>query len=149
MKRTTLQPTLLLLTLLPCPLLAANTIYYEQEPGSPPSFSDQPKPGAKPVELNPLNTVPAISPTVRKPRVSEPETESEPSAAYSITLTAPADGATITNIIAPVPVTLTVTPALQKGHTINLWVDDSLYASNQSGAFSVSGLSRGQIESVV
>lgn len=86
-------------------------------------FQDRPRPGAEKVELKGPQTFTA--PPVA-PRRTEPEAPAQPEAAPGYTgfrIVAPAQGETLWNIGARLPVQLQLEPGLRPGHRLQLYLD--------------------------
>lgn len=115
---------------------AAQTVYRTTDSKGRPVFTDQPPPGAKPVELPPVNTTPgagAAQPT------SPPS--QEPFSGYRhVAVLVPGS---IPNGLAPVTVGIAIEPALRDGHSWQLLLDGRVTASGRDDSFTFEQLERG------
>ena len=118
---------------------ADEVIYRSQDADGKPSFSDRPAAGAKPVELPPVNTVPA-QPAPAPARTQIGET---PVTDYRVALSAPS---TVANGLVPTPVGIEVEPALQPGHRWQLVLDGEVVAEGEGNSHSLDSMSRGPHE---
>lgn len=117
---------------------AEERIYRSQDADGKPSFSDRPAAGAKPVELPPVNTVPAQAAPSQAPNPAHvPVTD------YRVALNAPS---TVANGLVPTPVGIEVEPALQPGHRWQLVLDGEVVAEGEGNSHSLGSLSRGAHE---
>jgi hypothetical protein len=112
-------------------------IYQSRDAAGRPVFSDRPVPGAKPVQLPPVNTTPALEPATRS--------EAEPNgfSGYSrigLDITKP-----VPNGLAPVTVGIVIEPALRAGDSWVLSLDGRRVAEDDSAtSYTFQQLSRGQ-----
>ncbi|HEY3697899.1 MAG TPA: DUF4124 domain-containing protein [Spongiibacteraceae bacterium] len=115
--------------------LCAQTIYQSKDAKGNPVFTDQPKPGAKEVELKSINTTPAVTPG------SAPANPGSAFSGYShIGVAVPNS---IPNGLAPVTIGISTEPALQPGHSWQLKLDGSVIASGTESSTTVASMPRG------
>lgn len=115
-------------------LAGAQTVYQGKDASGKPVFTDQPRPGDKPVELQVPNTVPAANPVRQQP---EPVVVEDYSAALSAVGSVP-------NEHVPVDVSISIEPALRPGHAWHLLLDGQVVAQGVESTYSFESLSRGQ-----
>jgi hypothetical protein len=115
---------------------AADTVYQSTDKRGNPVFTDQPQPNARPVELQPINTTPGVTPT------SAPNpTKGNASAGYSrVALGVPSS---IPNGLAPTTIGIELQPALQPGHRWQLLLDGALLEEGTGGSITIAQLERG------
>jgi hypothetical protein len=123
--------------LLACTLCNADTIYQSTDKNGNPVFTDQPAPSAKPIELKPVNTTPAVEPTPG----AQPSMPSTFNKYESIKLGVPSS---IPNGLAPVAIGIELQPALQPGHRWQLFVDGNLQDQGTQSSVTIDRLERGQ-----
>lgn len=113
----------------------AQTVYQSKDAHGNPVFSDQPKPGAKEVEIKSINTTPAVTPT------NIPSQTVNQFKGYSyIGVVVPSS---IPNGLTPTNVGITIEPALQPGHSWQLKLDGGVIASGVEGSATIPKLDRG------
>lgn len=114
---------------------AAQTVYQTTDSKGRPVFTDQPPPGAKAVELPPVNTTPAVAPSA-KPGAAKPEF-----AGYQqVKVVVPGS---IPNGLAPVTVGLAIEPALRDGHSWQLSLDGQPVSQGRADSYTFPKLERG------
>jgi hypothetical protein len=116
-------------------LTGAQTVYHSKDAQGNPVFSDQPKPGAKAVEVKPTNTTPALTPTY-----TPPPTSNQFKAYSHIGIAVPSP---IPNGLVPTNVGILVEPALQPGHSWQLKLDGGAIASGTEAGATIPPLERG------
>jgi hypothetical protein len=124
-----------------CALLAsataiADTIYQSTDKRGNPVFTDRPQPDAKPVELPPINTTPAVN-----GRTPARQPEPDAFAGYSqIGIGVPSS---IPNGLAPTTVGIELQPALQPGHYWQLSLDGAVQDQGTGDSVTIDRLERG------
>jgi len=115
-------------------LAGAQTVYEGKDASGKPVFTDQPRPGDKPMELQAPNTIPAVNPAPqqRKPVVFE---------GYSVALSA---AGSVPNEHVPVPVSISVEPELRDSDVWRLQLDGVTVAEGRGAAYTFESLARGQ-----
>ena len=135
-----------LLLLLSCTLLACSAlaqVYKHVDEQGNVTFSDQPSQDSQRVDINPTNTAPPPAENVFPPR-PEPE-PGEPGAAYTLTITSPANETIIPRGPGNFSVTASVSPSLQGNHKLQLMMDGSPREEPQSSAsWSLTNVFRGE-----
>lgn len=122
-------------TLLACALCGAQTIYQSTDKNDNPVYTDQPRPNAKPVELQPINTTPSVTPS----GASDPE--SPAFGGYTeVQLDLPSS---IPNGLAPTTIGIRLQPELQPGHRWQLLVDGQLQEEGTGTSVTIERLERG------
>jgi len=116
-------------------LAAAQAVYKSQDAQGNPVYTDQPHPGAKELELKPVNTTQAVMPS------SVPMQQAAPVKTYTkigIDVTSP-----IPNGLAPTTVGIIIEPALRSGDSWQLKLDGDIVASGASGSATIPTIARG------
>jgi hypothetical protein len=113
------------------------SIYRETDSKGAPVFTDQPTPTAKPVELEPINT------SEKPPNIPSRQSESAAVIRYSISLSTPTSTTVIPNTLAGVPVKVTVSPALEKGMTVEILLDGRSAQEGGTTSFTLYGVNSG------
>lgn len=132
--KNSLAPAVIFVAAMAAPL-CAQTIYQSKDAKGNPVFTDQPKPGAKEVELKSINTTPAVTPG------SAPASPELAFKGYShIGVAVPGS---IPNGLAPVTIGINTEPALQSGHSWQLKLDGSVIASGTEPSTTVASMPRG------
>ncbi len=126
---------LIVTCLLASAFAAAQTVYHSKDAQGNPVFSDQPKPGAKEIEIKPVNTTPSLTPTY-----APPQTENQFKGYAHIGVSVPSP---IPNGLVPTNVGILVEPALQPGHNWQLKLDGSAIASGTEAGATIPPLERG------
>jgi hypothetical protein len=133
-----------LLALLICTPLAAEQIYrYVDEQGNV-VFTDEPRPGAEPVKLGPLNTVNTPEPAPTKPRIGTTGPDQAGQAYRTVRLQGPPDESVLRQQ-SGFDVSLELEPPLQtrEGHQASLIVNGEEYARGPQTAWQLRDLDRG------
>jgi hypothetical protein len=112
-----------------------NVIYQGRDADGKAVFRDRPAAGAKPVELPPVNTVPAAT-----PRPDAVPVESAFAGYERVLLSAPA---IVPNGLVPTTVGIAVEPSLRPGHRWQLVLDGEVIAEGDTTSHTLGGLSRG------
>lgn len=123
---------------------AGAEIYKRTLPNGEIEFSDRPPAeGAKPVELRPLLTVPALA----APAASESAQGKTPavSGSYdSFTIASPADDATVRSPgTGNLSVSFSIVPALNQGHAIEIFLDGSPFGRSETPSVTLNNVDRG------
>lgn len=111
-------------------LAAAQGTIYESKDKAGPVFSDQPSPGAKPIDLPPPNLMQGLPPPTPTPAAA-------PAPYYTaIAIAVPADGDTIHTNTGTSDIRARIAPALRaaKGDRIRVKLDGNLLASSYRSA---------------
>lgn len=117
--------------------LAAEQIYRGTDDSGKPLFTDQPQPGARPVELPPVNTVEPVEPN------GTPATGRQQAADQGYRRVSLGVPRIIPNGLAGHTVTISTEPALRAGHRWRLLLDGALVATGQGEAHTFEQLARG------
>jgi hypothetical protein len=107
-------------------------------------YSDRPHEGAEEVSLPPAQTFSA--PVVQRSRSTTEDAEADDASKYKkLSITSPADGQADWDIPGDVAVNLSLSPKLQRGHTVLLFMDGDSVGSSSSGdlTFRLTGVLRG------
>ena len=117
-------------------LCTADTVYQSTDKRGNPVFTDQPQPNARPVELQPTNTTPSLTPT------TAPDSSTEKAfAGYNrIALGVPSS---IPNGLAPTTIGIELQPALRPGHGWQLLLDGAVQDEGTGGSTTIDRLERG------
>ena len=121
------------------------TIYKSYDENGKLIFSDERVPGAEPVTVRPANTMPKPKemPVVK----SEPE---EVKVDYSISITSPENEQTYQNVSSPIPIQVSVMPALPKDFRLKV-TDNGTEVAKIGGGYQLEYIERGEhrIEAVL
>lgn len=117
-------------------ICTADTVYQSTDKRGNPVFTDQPQPNARPVELQPTNTTPALTPAPA-PTSSK---EKAPSSYSRVALGVPSS---IPNGLAPTTIGIELQPALQPGHSWQLLLDGAVQEEGTGGSATIERLERG------
>ena len=131
---------LLLLSLLFSSSCLAQVYQSTDEHGNP-SFSDHDNKDAKTITIPETNTTQAIAPKSRPTKVKQ----APPISRYkSLSISSPRDNSVINNGLYPFTASLAISPALLKGHKIQLLIDGQPHSSGSSLKREVSSITRGK-----
>lgn len=133
------KPLCLLLGMFFALPLYATTVYKSLDKAHTPVFSDHATPNSQAIELAPLQTYtpPAVSST---PAAVIPQT----TVAYQLEILTPKNEETITMDIFSIPVTLSLSPQLQKGDKVQLILNGKPYGhAEHQLQFTLNNLYRG------
>jgi len=122
-------------TLALSPAVQAQTIYQGKDASGKPVFTDQPRPGDKPVELAPINTTPATR--------GLPAAPAQPAVFGGYTRVALSVSGSVPNAFVPVAVGIDVEPELQPGHLWQLSLDGRTVAAGREAIYTLNQLERG------
>lgn len=114
----------------------AQTVYRSEDAQGHPVYSDQPPPGAKAVELPPVNTTPGLR------TEGQPQQQAAPEFKYTkiaLEVTNP-----VPNGLAPVTVGIVIEPQLRPGDSWVLSLDGKHVAQGAGGSYTFQQLERGQ-----
>lgn len=114
----------------------AQTIYRGKDAKGAPVFTDQPRPGDRPVELPPINTAPA-------PTAMPAMGGSQPSAFAGYSQIAVSAPGSVPNAFSPVNVSISIEPALQPGHLWQLRLDGAFIAAGRESGYTFARLEAG------
>ena len=106
-------------------------------------YSDSPQEeGAEEVELDPLQLYSAPPPP---PLRSSPSAEGEdrPAGGYEIAVASPADDSVIRDNGGTVSISLSLSPGLQRGHTVDIIMDGKVLGSGRSTSITLRNVDRG------
>lgn len=126
---------LIVVCLLVSPFVVAQAVYHSKDAKGNPVFSDQPKPGAKEVEVKPTNTTPALAPTYVSPQAAN---QFKGYSHIGVEVPRP-----IPNGLAPTNVGIIIEPALRPGHSWQLNLDGGTVASGVESDATIPKLDRG------
>ncbi|MDF2179189.1 DUF4124 domain-containing protein [Aliiglaciecola sp. CAU 1673] len=130
---------LLLLTILLALPCAAQTLYKLVKADGTVVFSDQPLPGAQPVNLPRVNTaVPLAKPTPPPP----PQVQKPVQPDYRLSILSPAPEATLRNNAGNLQVSLSLQP--QGAGQFRLWLDEEPTELQSTPVFNLEGVDRGE-----
>lgn len=124
-------------TLLTAALCSADTVYQSTDKRGNPEFSDQQRPGARPVEVQPTNTAPGVAPT------EQPTSTPEANAFTGYKTINLGVTSSIPNGLAPTTIGIDLQPALQPGHWWQLLLDGSVQAEGKTSSATIERLERG------
>ncbi len=117
---------------------AQNEVYKSVDEHGNTVFSDTPTTDSEKIEVQDIQTVPALE---NYPEYTRPE---KPVERYStINIISPDDDATIWNNVGSLAVTVKIDPQLLAPDKIVLYLDGKEYASGTSAGFSLTGVDRG------
>ena len=123
-----------------CGALYAQTIYKVVQEAGTVLYTDQPVPGAIPMDLSGVNV--SSMPRLAVPP-SQPVDASKPEGpSYSVQILSPAPEATIRDNAGRMAITAAVNPKLDSGQ-FHLWLDNQRVASQNFGSFILDDLNRG------
>lgn len=135
--------TLLLTLALLNPLLSSyGSDIYQKKDESGTHYSDKADEGSKIIQLKPTNTTPAIQPnyrTARKTKTLKKETIYQ-----HFGISSPRNNSVIANGLYPINVKLSIKPALQKNHRIQLSINNIPHSSSQLLNRQIANLPRGK-----
>ncbi len=135
-----------MLLLLLVPLAAHAEIYRSVDSAGNVVYSDQPRPGSKPVKLPGISTYKPSAATQAAEKAKAPAATPGANVTYEVTITNPADQATIRDNAGNVPVRVQVTPPLDAaaGQRLSVSVDGSsdVYTAT-SDSFQLQNIVRG------
>lgn len=114
---------------------SAQTVYQSKDANGNPVFSDQPKPGAKEVEIKSINTTPAVTPTYAP---SQTTNEFKGYSRIGIAVPNP-----IPNGLTPTTVGIVTEPALRPGDSWQLKLDGGVIASGVESSVTIPKIDRG------
>ncbi|MCC2617478.1 DUF4124 domain-containing protein [Aestuariibacter halophilus] len=121
--------------------VSAGTLYMIKEKDGTVRYTDMPVAGAVPVDLSGVNSavMPALAPTKTAPAT---KTVQRPAVQYDLSITAPADGATIRNNLGNFSVSGQVSPT--GPGVFQLLMDGNVVATNPIPQFSLESVDRGE-----
>ena len=108
-------------------------------------FSDTSSESAKAVTVPPTNTIPVVAAPAR-PAAAPPATGAAAAAGYALAIVTPVEGQTVFSATGTLEVGLSVTPALQPGHSLRLLLDGAPAGLPQQGSLTLEGLGPGPHE---
>ena len=116
-------------------------VYQSTDENGNPVFTDQPSPGAKPIEIQQTNSAGAIKPTP-KTKKFKPQ---QPDQVYSrLSINSPGNGHHFVNGLVAFNVTMSIAPALQGSHNIELMINGSVQSTGQTLNRQVESIERGE-----
>jgi hypothetical protein len=122
--------------LLASALCVADTVYQSTDKRGNPVFTDQPQPDSRPVEVQPTNTTPSLTPAA-----APASSDGTPFKGYSsIDVGVPSS---IPNGLAPTTVGIELKPALQPGHRWQLLLDGAVQEEGSGSSATIDRLERG------
>jgi hypothetical protein len=145
-KPTTLK-TAMLVCLLAIPLTLQAQIYKQTDEQGNVTFTDQPTNQAETIDVPPPNTA---TPIEIQPRPEAPK-QKEASLYQSLRITAPENDSIIPNGSGDFSVQISLSPALQDGHQIQLLLNGKVHQSGSQSLFELTSIPRGNhtIEALV
>jgi hypothetical protein len=114
----------------------ADTVYQSTDKRGNPVFTDQPQPNARPVEVQPTNTTPSLTPAA-------PPGSSTEKAFTGYTRIELGIPSSIPNGLAPTTVGIELQPALQPGHRWQLLMDGASLEMGTGSSATIERLERG------
>lgn len=129
--------TLSLLTLLALSNTTYAQIYKTTDKNGNPIFSDTASDGQA-INIKTTNTIPAVSPS---PPQQKPKPDNK-SRYQALNISSPTDGGIIANGLSPFVISVSLSPALRRGHQLVLTIDGVTHSSS-STQFSIDKISRG------
>lgn len=140
--RPALIATCASLCLLSIAAVNAAKLYKVVNPDGTITYTDQPVPGAEPVDLAGVNS--AVVPSMRPatPPVSKKKERKTPE--YKLGIVSPADGETIRNNLGELTIVARMEP--QTGGTYQLLMNGVPYASQDNPVFALEGVNRGEYQ---
>lgn len=132
----------ILLLLLSTSTFAATTVYKVKNPDGSVSYSDQPNNEAEVLQVEPVPTVPSVP--VDRSGYNTPTQDVKTAATYrSFSILSPTQDQAFQSPEGSIEIRLALEPALQESHTLDYWLDGSLYQSTSSLALQLNNLDRG------
>jgi len=122
----------------------AHQLYRHVSPNGEVYFTDQPSPDSVPVEISPVNVIPALPPSVTPPETEKSETTLASYKYFNILSPTEDQGVRANN--GNMIINLSLQPALKLGHTIKLKIDGEdgkLVKSGESLTVDLFNVSRG------
>lgn len=121
--------------------LAQGQVYKSRDAQGNVIFSDTSSESAKAVTVPPTNTMPEVAAPARP--AAPPATGDAAGAGYALAIVTPVEGQTVFSATGTLDVGLSVTPALQPGHSLRLLLDGAPAGLPQQGSLTLEGLSPG------
>ena len=122
--------------------LAQGQVYKSRDAQGNVIFSDTSSERASPVTVPPTNTIPVVAAPERP--VAPPATADTTAAAgYALAIVTPVEGQTVFSAVGALDVSLSVSPALQPGHSLRLLRDGAPAGLPQQGSLTLEGLGPG------
>ena len=121
--------------------LAQGQVYKSRDAQGNVIFSDTSSERASPVTVPPTNTIPVVAAPARP--VAAPATGDAAGAGYALAITTPVEGQTVFSAVGALDVSLSVSPALQPGHSLRLLLDGAPADLPQQGSLTLEGLGPG------
>ena len=122
--------------------LAQGQVYKSRDAPGNVIFSDTSSERASPVTVPPTNTIPVVAAPERP--VAPPATADTTAAAgYALAIVTPVEGQTVFSAVGALDVSLSVSPALQPGHSLRLLLDGAPAGLPQQGSLTLEGLGPG------
>ena len=122
--------------------LAQSQVYKSRDAHGNVIFSDTSSESAKSITVPPTNTVPVVTAPAR-PAPAPPATGDAAAAAYALAIVTPVEGQTVFSATGSLEVGVSVTPALQPGHSLRLLLDGAPAGLPQQGSLTLRGLAPG------
>ncbi len=124
------------------PALAQGQVYKSRDAQGNVIFSDTSSERASPVTVPPTNTIPVVAAPARP--VAPPATgDTTAAAGYALAIVTPVEGQTVFSATGALDVSLSVSPALQPGHSLRLLLDGAPAGLPQQGSLTLGGLGPG------
>lgn len=121
--------------------LAQGQVYKSRDAQGNVIFSDTSSERASTVTVPPTNTIPVVAAPARP--VAAPATGDAAGAGYALAITTPVEGQTVFSAVGALDVSLSVSPALQPGHSLRLLLDGAPADLPQQGSLTLEGLGPG------
>ena len=122
--------------------LAQGQVYKSRDAQGNVIFSDTSSERASTVTVPPTNTIPVVAAPARP--VAPPATgDATAAAGYALAITTPVEGQTVFSAVGALDVSLSVSPALQPGHSLRLLLDGAPADLPQQGSLTLEGLGPG------
>ena len=121
--------------------LAQSQVYKSRDAQGNVIFSDTSSERASTVTVPPTNTIPVVAAPARP--VAAPATGDAAGAGYALAITTPVEGQTVFSAVGALDVSLSVSPALQPGHSLRLLLDGAPAGLPQQGSLTLRGLAPG------
>ena len=122
--------------------LAQGQVYKSRDAQGNVIFSDTSSESAKTVTVPPTNTMPVVAAPAR-PAAASPATGDAAAAGYALAIVTPVEGQTVFSATGTLEVGLSVTPALQPGHSLRLLLDGAPAGLPQQGSLTLEALNPG------
>lgn len=130
----------LLVTFAFSPLNSFSQVYKSVDKDGNTSFSDQANPDAKQIEVQPANSAKSVK--ASNTATSQPREAA--AKAYNVRISSPKNDTVIANGLVAFTVNVTLSPALQDGHQLQLSIDGAAHSKSRQKSFTIETLNRGE-----